>query len=412
MNSSKSNDRQIAYSQAVWEITSALQEDRSLESALRSSLNKTIRFIGAEAGTIWYYNKDGDGRIYPSYWVGGADLTGMSLAYGEGIAGKVVSSGKPLVITDCKNDSRWASRFDSSTGFVTKSMICVPLANKHEVIGCTQIINKKDGSLYTDEDISLTTALAELTAIAIESRGLNLGIFAKRTPLLSLRDITKDFGSGENLTKALRGVSLDVYEGEFLVILGKSGCGKSTLLNIIGGMDHSTSGSFTFDGRDLSNAGEGDLTEYRRHSLGFIFQAYNLINTLTVKENLDFIGGLSNDPIAAEEALGLVGLSDKADKYPTQLSGGQQQRVTIACALSKRPRIILADEPTAALDYTTSIDVLGLLRKAVQDGTTLIMVTHNEEIARMANRVIHIQDGVVSEVTINKYPASADELVW
>lgn len=177
-------------------------------------------------------------------------------------------------------------------------------------------------------------------------------------------------------------------------------------------MDHSTSGSFTFDGKDLSNAGENELTEYRRHSLGFIFQAYNLINTLTVKENLDFIGGLSNDPIAADEALGLVGLSDKADKYPTQLSGGQQQRVTIACALSKRPRIILADEPTAALDYTTSIDVLGLLQKAVRDGTTLIMVTHNEEITRMANRVIHIQDGVVSEVTINKYPASADELVW
>ncbi len=412
MKDFNSNDRQIAYSQMIWEITSALQEDDSLENALRSSLNKTIRFIGAEAGTIWYYNKDGDNRIHPSYWVGGADLTGMSLAYGEGIAGEVISSGKPTVITDCSNDSHWASRFDDSTGFVTKSMICVPLINKHDIIGCMQIINKKDGSLYTDEDISLASSLAELTAIAVESKGLDLGIFTPRKPLLSLRNITKDFGSDENLTKALRGVDFDIYEGEFLVILGKSGCGKSTLLNIIGGMDRPTSGSFVFDGIDLSKAGERELTEYRRYSLGFIFQAYNLINTLTVKENLDFIDGLANDPIPIEEALEMVDLSDKANKYPTQLSGGQQQRVTIACALSKKPRLILADEPTAALDYSTSIDVLGLLQKAVQNGTTLIMVTHNEEIARMANRVIHIQDGVVSKVTINKYPAAANELVW
>lgn len=412
MNASNSNEHSLAYSQIIWEITSTLQEEKSLESALRSSLNKTINFIGAEAGTIWYYNKTDDRRIYPSYWVGGADLTGMSLAYGEGIAGKVVSSGQPLVITDCQNDSRWASHFDNSTGFVTKSMICVPLANKHEIIGCMQILNKRDGSLYTNEDISLATSLAELTAIAIGSKGLDLGIFAPKKPLISLRNITKEFGSGESLTKALRGVTLDIYEGEFLVILGKSGCGKSTLLNIIGGMDRPTSGSFVFDGSVLSDANEKQLTDYRRYSLGFIFQAYNLINTLTVRENLAFINGLSNAPIPIREALELVGLADKAEQYPTQLSGGQQQRVTIACAVSKKPRLILADEPTAALDYATSIDVLELLQKTVQNGTTLIMVTHNEEIARMANRVIHIQDGTVSKVTINKYPAAANELVW
>ena len=228
------------------------------------------------------------------------------------------------------------------------------------------------------------------------------------TSLLSVKEIKKSFGG----TVILDNVSLELNSGQAVCIAGKNAAGKTTLLNIIGGMDRPTSGSFVFDGIDLSKADERKLTDYRRYSLGFIYQAYNLINTLTVKENLDFIDGLANDPIPIAEALEMVGLADKANKYPTQLSGGQQQRVTIACALSKKPRLILADEPTAALDYATSIDVLGLRQKAGRNGTTLIRVTHNEEIARMANRVIHIQDGVVSEVTINKYPAAANELVW
>lgn len=412
MNYFDSRDWLIAYRQMKLEITSALHEDNSLENALSSSLNRTVNFIGAETGIIWYYNKNGDNRIYPSYWVGSVDLTGISLAYDEGIAGKVIRNGEPIVINNCQNNSHWVSRFDDSTGFVTKSMICVPLINKHNVIGCMQIINKKNGTLYTDADINHASSLAELIAFAVDIRGLNLGFFPPRKPLLSLRNITKYFGSGENLTKALRGVDFDVYEGECLVVLGKSGCGKSTLLNIIGGMDRPTAGSFVYDGIDLSKADEKKLTEYRRYSLGFIFQAYNLINTLTVKENLDFIAGLSKSPIPIAEALEMVGLTEKANKYPTQLSGGQQQRVAIACVLSKNPRLILADEPTAALDYATSIDILALLQKAVQNGTTLIIVTHNEEIARMANRVILIQDGVVSKETVNKHPTAANELVW
>lgn len=402
----------VAYSQIVWEITHELQESTSIEDALRSSLNKTISFINAQAGTIWYYNKDGAGRIYPSYWEGGADLTGMSLACGEGIAGSVISTGKITVIKDCQNDPQWTSRFDNKTGFQTKSMICVPLINKHEIIGCMQIINKKDGSLYTEEDVNLTKTLAELTAIAISENHLDLGIYKEAHPILSLQNITKEFDSGEAVTKALRGITLKVYDGEFLVILGKSGCGKSTLLNIIGGMDTPTSGSFIFDGKDYTNASDHVLTEYRRYSIGFIFQAYNLINTLTVKENLNFIRSLSDAKISSEQALDMVGLSDKANKYPTQLSGGQQQRISIACTLLKNPKLILADEPTAALDYATSVEVLKLLRETTKNGTTLIMVTHNEEIAKMANRVIHIQDGVVSKIMINKHPVSADELVW
>lgn len=402
----------IGYTQVVWEITSLLQKAESLEEALRASLGEVVKAVGAEAGTIWFYNVSGDKRIYPSFTIGGADLTGLSLALGEGIAGTVVKEGKSTVVKDCQKDERWAARFDETTGFVTKSMICVPLVNKYEVIGCIQIINKTDGSLYNDEDISLCENLAMLTAIAVDGRGLNLGFAEEKKAIISLRDVTKTFGSGENELQVLKGVNLDIREGEFLVILGESGCGKSTMLNIIGGMDQLSTGTFLFDGKDYSKADEKTLTEYRRHSVGFIFQAYNLMPALTAEENLDFIGELCEDPMDAAEALERVGLARRKDNYPAQMSGGQQQRVSIARALVKKPRIILADEPTAALDYETSIEVLTVLEEVIQSGTTLLMVTHNEEIAKMANRVILMKGGVVAEVIVNRHPASAKELVW
>ncbi|MDY5870603.1 MAG: ATP-binding cassette domain-containing protein [Suilimivivens sp.] len=402
----------IGYTQVVWEITTLLQKAESLEEALRASLGEVVKAVGAEAGTIWFYNVSGDKRIYPSFWIGGADLTGLSLELGEGIAGTVVKEGKSTVVKDCQKDERWAGRFDSVTGFVTKSMICVPLVNKYEVIGCIQIINKKDGSLYNDEDINLCENLAMLTAIAVDGRGLNLGFAESRKSIISLRNVTKTFGTGENKLQVLKGVNLDIREGEFLVILGESGCGKSTMLNIIGGMDQLTTGTFLFDGNDYSKADEKTLTEYRRHSVGFIFQAYNLMPTLTAEENLQFIGELCEDPMDASEALERVGLAQRKENYPAQMSGGQQQRVSIARALVKKPRIILADEPTAALDYETSIEVLTVLEEVIKSGTTLLMVTHNEEIAKMANRVIRMKGGVVAEVIVNRHPASAKELVW
>lgn len=405
-------EMKIGYTQVVWEITTLLQKAESLEEALRASLGEVVKAVGAEAGTIWFYNASGDKRIYPSFWIGGADLTGLSLELGEGIAGTVVKEGKSTVVKDCQKDERWAGRFDSVTGFVTKSMICVPLVNKYEVIGCIQIINKKDGSLYNDEDINLCENLAMLTAIAVDGRGLNLGFAESKKSIISLRNVTKTFGTGENKLQVLKGVNLDIREGEFLVILGESGCGKSTMLNIIGGMDQLTTGTFLFDGNDYSKADEKTLTEYRRHSVGFIFQAYNLMPTLTAEENLQFIGELCEDPMDASEALERVGLAQRKENYPAQMSGGQQQRVSIARALVKKPRIILADEPTAALDYETSIEVLTVLEEVIKSGTTLLMVTHNEEIAKMANRVIRMKGGVVAEVIVNRHPASAKELVW
>lgn len=406
----KSN--RLNYTQVVWEITKLLQEAESLEDALRTSLSEVVKAVGAEAGTIWFYNSAGDRRIYPSFIIGGADLTGMSLAEGEGIAGQVVQSGKTTVVKDCQKDERWAGRFDEATGFVTKSMVCVPLINKYETIGCIQIINKKDGSLYDDADVALCEDLAMLTAIAIDGRGLNLGFAEEKKSIISLRGVTKVFGQGDTQIQILKGVNLDVREGEFLVILGESGCGKSTMLNIIGGMDQLTGGTFLFDGEDYSHADEKTLTMYRRHSVGFIFQAYNLMPTLTAKENLEFIGELCEDPMDAEAALERVGLLGRKDNYPSQMSGGQQQRVSIARALMKKPRLILADEPTAALDYETSIEVLTVLEEVIKAGTTMLMVTHNEEIAKMANRVIRMKGGVVAEVIVNRHPASAKELVW
>ena len=405
------NER-INYTQVVWEITRLLQDAESLEEALRTSLGEVVKAVGAEAGTIWFYNSKGDKRIYPSFTIGGADLTGMSLAEGEGIAGQVVKEGKTAVVKDCQSDARWAGRFDESTGFVTKSMVCVPLINKYEVIGCIQIINKKDGSLYNDADVDLCENLAMLTAIAIDDKGLNLGFAEEKKSIISLRGVTKVIGQGDTQIQILKGVNLDVREGEFLVILGESGCGKSTMLNIIGGMDKLTGGSFLFDGVDYSNADEKTLTMYRRHSVGFIFQAYNLMPTLTAKENPEFIGELCEDPMDAEDALERVGLLGRKDNYPSQMSGGQQQRVSIARALMKKPRLILADEPTAALDYETSIEVLTVLEDVIKAGTTMLMVTHNEEIAKMANRVIRMKGGVVAEVIVNRHPAAAKELVW
>ena len=402
----------IEYTQVVWEITAMLQKAESLEEALRDSLGLVVKAVGAEAGTIWFYNVEGDKKIYPSFWIGGSDLTGLSLDLGEGIAGTVVKEGKSTIVKDCKNDKRWAAYFDNITGFETRSMICVPLINKYEVIGCIQIINKKDGTLYNDDDVNLCENLAMLTAIAVDGRGLNLGFTESKKSIISLRDVTKTFGTGENQLQVLKGVNLDIREGEFLVILGESGCGKSTMLNIIGGMDQLTTGTFLFDGKDYSKADEKTLTEYRRHSVGFIFQAYNLMPTLTAEENLDFIGELCEDSMDAAEALERVGLAQRKDNYPAQMSGGQQQRVSIARALVKKPRIILADEPTAALDYETSIEVLTVLEEVIKSGTTLLMVTHNEEIAKMANRVIRMKGGVVAEVIVNRHPASAKELVW
>jgi len=230
--------------------------------------------------------------------------------------------------------------------------------------------------------------------------------------LATLKNITKEYGSGSIKTKALNGVDLTIYKGVMHVILGQSGCGKTTLLNILGGLDFVSGGSFLFDGVDQSKLNERARTVYRRDKVGFIFQSYNLMPELNVKENVDFISGICKDHLKTNDILKAVGIEDLSKKYPSQLSGGQAQRVAIARALVKKPKIILADEPTAALDYATSIEVLGVIREVVKQGATLVMVTHNEEIAKMADSVIRMKDGKIVSVTDNEFPCSANELHW
>src|SRR6267154_315646 len=218
------------------------------------------------------------------------------------------------------------------------------------------------------------------------------------------RGITKVYSMGEVHVHALRGVDLDLYEGEFVVLLGPSGSGKSTLLNILGGLDIPTAGTLSYRDLDLTDADEDELTRFRRDSVGFIFQFYNLIPSLTAKENVALITEISRDPMTPQEALALVELEDRMDHFPSQMSGGQQQRVAIARAIAKRPEVLLCDEPTGALDVKTGITVLEAIEHVNQTlGTLTVLITHNAVIADMADRVIHLSDGHIIDIRENKH---------
>ena len=225
---------------------------------------------------------------------------------------------------------------------------------------------------------------------------------------LTLKNVVKSYGQ----TKVLKGVSLHLNKGEFCVMLGPSGCGKSTLLNIIGGIDSCDEGEILVDGKDISQMKEKDLTKYRRNHLGYIFQMYNLIPNLTVRENIEVGAYLSGEPLDINALLQTLGLYDHQNKLPHQLSGGQQQRTSIGRAVIKNPTFLLCDEPTGALDYKTSKDILKLLEEINEKyGTTILMVTHNDALAQMADRIIHIKDGeIISDQRHEK--VSIDKIEW
>ncbi|MEX0958886.1 MAG: ABC transporter ATP-binding protein [Burkholderiales bacterium] len=234
-----------------------------------------------------------------------------------------------------------------------------------------------------------------------------------RQPVFEARGLTKIYQMGEVQVHALRGVDLDLFPGEFVVLLGPSGSGKSTLLNILGGLDSPTDGHVICAGRDLTQVGDRELTEFRRHFVGFVFQFYNLIPSLTARENVAIVTEIADDPMAPEEALGLVGLGERLDHFPAQLSGGEQQRVAIARAVAKRPQVLLCDEPTGALDSKTGVVVLEVLERINRElGTTTAVITHNAGIADMADRVIHFSDGRILSVDSNTSRKSPQELSW
>jgi putative ABC transport system ATP-binding protein len=231
--------------------------------------------------------------------------------------------------------------------------------------------------------------------------------------VFKIQDVSKVYKMGEVEVHALRSVDLELFSGELVVLLGASGSGKSTLLNIIGGLDVPTSGRVIYRDHDLTAATDRQLTEYRRDHVGFVFQFYNLIPSLTALENVQLITEISIAPMKAEEALGLVGLSERLDHFPAQLSGGEQQRVAIARAIAKRPEVLLCDEPTGALDYQTGKIVLDAIARVNQElGTTTAVITHNASIANMADRVVRIGSGMITGIEKNETKLNPSELRW
>ena len=405
-------DRKTRFTQAIWQITQQLRENDELDNALSACLETIVATLDSEAGTIWLLDK-GSNRLFPVFNHGPVDISGITIENGQGIAGSVVQSGNSVIISSVENDGRFSRSVDEESGFVTKTLICVPLKNVHETIGCIQIINRLNEGAYDQDDLFLCEQMASLAAIAIEEKGLDFNPSAEKEVIISLRDVMKEFPSGDGVSRVLKGINLDIYKNEFVVVLGESGCGKSTMVNIIGGMDFLTDGQLIIDGKDFSHPSDKELTRFRREYLGFVFQSYNLMPNLTALENVQFIADIAPNPMPAAEAIAKVGLTDRANNYPSALSGGQQQRVAIARAVVKRPRIIFADEPTAALDYQTSIEVLSVFEDIKKQlGTTIMMITHNPEIAKMADRVIKLRDGKVSSIKVNLHPLSAVELSW
>ncbi len=235
----------------------------------------------------------------------------------------------------------------------------------------------------------------------------------KRSTVFVARSLTKIYRMGEVEVHALRGIDLDIFSGEFVVLLGPSGSGKSTLLNILGGLDVPSSGTAVWRDHDLAGADEAALTRYRREHVGFVFQFYNLIPSLTARENVALVTEMSKNPMAPEEALALVGLGDRLDHYPSQMSGGEQQRVAIARAVAKQPDVLLCDEPTGALDYPTGKLVLEVIARINSTlGTTAIVITHNAPIARIADRVMRLADGRIASVEVNTARLTPAEISW
>ncbi|MBQ6500781.1 MAG: ATP-binding cassette domain-containing protein [Mogibacterium sp.] len=397
------------HAQILWQVMDQLRDANQLEEALSRCLDLFCDATGSTKGSIWMLDEQ-SGRTIATNVHGTEDATGESAGPGEGLAGRVVESGMTEMHRASEVQNMKLAGVDSPA-LSGINMMCVPIKTPKHTVGCLLLTGKE--TEYTQDERTMCEQCCSILALDIEDKGFTFRPFEDREPIVSVRGVKKEFMSGEELRQILKGVDLDVYPGELVVVLGESGCGKSTLLNIIGGMDRMTEGKVLVEGKDMSNPTEDELTEYRRKYVGFIFQAYNLMPNLSAYENIEFIAEISDKAMDSMEALKLVGLEAKANSMPSALSGGQMQRISIARALVKSPKIILADEPTAALDYDTSIKVLSVIEKiSKENNTTILMVTHNPEIAKMANRVVKLRDGKISSIRVNLKPLKATDLVW
>ena len=365
----------------IWELLESLQWEKQMESALTACLLTIRKATGAEAGFVWLLNRDTE-RLTIAACATEIDVTGMTIERDQGAVGQVLTAGQSLILSSPVQEGNPLFGSDEATGIRIWNQMIVPLRTPgSDPFGCIQLVNKRDGCFEADE-LHITEKLTALISMDLDDKGYDLPEKKTCPPMISLRNVVKEFASGEGMIRVLKGICLDIYPQEFLVILGESGCGKTTLMNIIGGMDSLTEGTMLVDGKDFSHPGSAELTAYRRNEIGYIFQAYHLMPNLSALENLEFIAG-------------------------------QQQRVSIARALVKQPRLILADEPTAALDYATSIEVLTIVEDIVRNqGKTVVMITHNPEIAKMADRVVRLSNGRISSIQLNMNPLPAKELSW
>lgn len=405
------NTKDLQYFRIIGQMHASISSSKSFDEAVTACLKIMLANSMADHAVIWRADSSETPVLRPMYWLCPVDLSSCSCRSGEGLVGCVFSAQKAETVYDCKDDAENAGLSDFS-GIDVSSVTCLPLNSGEQRYGCVQFLKTKENGQFTPDEVDTCELLTVMAQMQLDTEAPLMDYQPKEKVLVSARNIHKYFQSGETKSHVLKGVNLDIYEGEFLCLLGESGCGKSTMLNIIGGLLDFDEGSVTFSGNEISSFTQEELTVYRRDNIGFVFQSYNLMPNLNAKQNVDLIGELVDDPVDSQTLLGLVGLADKADRYPAQLSGGQQQRIAIARAMVKKPRLILADEPTAALDYATSIEVLSVMENVVKSGTTMIIVTHNEEIAKMADRVVRFRNGKTYEVKVNVHPLHAADLVW
>ncbi len=384
----------------VLDVKGSIDETKSF--IIHNALLKLIEVTNSETAIFWKIDED-DNNPKLVEWSETEEVPNIKLDFANIIPEYVkYYSGEKI------DEKTLLEKFNRVLEYEIKNAVFIPIFNEEHKCGYIQIVNINDFTKYSrsNKDVNCLISIIE----TVFSNRSSYRSMAKK--IISLKNVKKTFYVGNLSVPVLKGISLDIYEGELIVILGASGSGKTTLLNILGGMDQLTEGRFYFEDKDYSCVSEAELTKYRRNSVGFIFQTYNLMPNLNAIDNLDFIAALCKNSLNSREVLNSVGMEEHMKKYPSQISGGQQHRVSIARALVKNPQIILADEPTAALDYTNSIEILKLLQGIVSKGSTLVMVTHNEEIAKMANRVIRIKDGVIQGIIENDKPELAQSLKW
>ena len=364
-------------------------------------LRRLLRSTGSATVAVYFYYRDEKTvRLFSVRGKNCGLFSDLNKMYFESEALKCCMEAKSTLQHNAPNDT-------------IRELMAVPMRNERgSVFACAIFADKVNGS-FDEEDLSMAEVVADAFVYYLTENGVEAAALDQRESFLSAHTLNKTYGEGIGQVHALADVSFNVGKGELLVILGSSGSGKSTLLNIIGGMTQPTSGSVAIGNINLVGASEHTLTNFRRNMVGFVFQFYNLIGDLTARENIALSAGLSANPMEVDEALALVGLSERADAYPCQMSGGEQQRVSIARALVKRADFLLCDEPTGALDSNTGRQILILLEDICKkQNQTIVIVTHSTPITSMANRIIHMDSGRIVEEIVNIAPIKAAQIEY